>query len=149
MRHAPLDFLGMGCVRLSARGRDYRGGRNRLQDGTRGDGPPFPDFFRSPIWGFAPVFLMISATVILFLREFVFPRAVSSHVVATRDHALHGRIDLPVTESYYIGDAIIANQMPALPRLIGTVTRNETRLRIILCNLDWRGRLVQTSATAT
>jgi hypothetical protein len=108
-----------------------------------------PDFFRSPIWGFAPVFLMISATVILFLREFVFPRAVSSHVVATRDHALHGRIDLPVTESYYIGDAIIANQMPALPRLIGTVTRNETRLRIILCNLDWRGRLVQTSATAT
>jgi hypothetical protein len=45
-----------------------------------------PDFFRSPIWGFAPVFLMISATVILFLREFVFPRAVSSHVVATRDH---------------------------------------------------------------
>ena len=31
-----------------------------------------PDFFRSTIWGFAPVLLVVFATIVLLLREFVF-----------------------------------------------------------------------------
>ena len=32
-----------------------------------------PEFFHSASWGFAPVVLVISSTIILLLREFAFP----------------------------------------------------------------------------
>ncbi len=42
-----------------------------------------PDFFRSSVWGFAPAVLMSFATIVLFLREFVFPRSAASDAAAS------------------------------------------------------------------
>ena len=86
-----------------------------------------PDFFRSPIWGFAPVFLVISATAILFLREFAFPRAVSAQAANTLP-------SMSLRPNSYIKDAHIYagsdQPVPLNPRFVATFVRSGRRARL-------------------
>jgi hypothetical protein len=70
-RHAPLDLLGMDRLRRFIRGGAHRRRRYRFQGVARRDGAA-PGIFHSELWGFAPAVLVVAATIILLLREFVF-----------------------------------------------------------------------------
>jgi hypothetical protein len=58
-----------------------------------------PEFFHSEWWGFAPAVLVVVATIILLLREFVFPNNKLRHQATSFPMAVRDGSDLPKTSA--------------------------------------------------
>ena len=58
-----------------------------------------PEFFHSEWWGFAPAVLVVMATIILLLREFVFPNNKLSHQATSFPMAVRDGSELPKTSA--------------------------------------------------
>jgi hypothetical protein len=66
-----------------------------------------PEFFHSEWWGFAPVVLVVAATIILLLREFVFkPRQHTSEGSETSETANVTAIQPTIKHGLYVGEIL-------------------------------------------
>jgi hypothetical protein len=68
-----------------------------------------PEFFHSEWWGFAPAVLVVVATIILLLREFVFPNNKLRHQATSFSMAVRDGSERPKTSAPATGSATGAN----------------------------------------
>jgi hypothetical protein len=91
-----------------------------------------PTFFQSPLWGFSPAALVVFATVILILREFVFIHTKNSYVSSS-----------PQTRENYIAPDIKLNILsPAQEKLLSIIEKYQKHFAATKLIVGRDGRII-------